>query len=200
MSTEPQALTLDLDTLDELFLAPPANPFSTDAVDILGESGIDFLRKRYVRRWPKRREAQTLLIRLAPGPGWDEQHAARLQEETRTAIDRYCSSHVQANREDRRLAMAKARRELLISLVVTIVALVMVAWYSASQPSGFWGFLLALATLFAVYAAALATWDALESWFFDWTPYAVENRAYRWISSLEVHIAPRIEQGTTSNE
>ena len=70
MSTEPQALTLDLDTLDELFLAPPANPFSTDVVDILGESGIDYLRKRYIKRWPKRREAHTLLIRLAPA-AWD---------------------------------------------------------------------------------------------------------------------------------
>jgi hypothetical protein len=193
MSTESQALTLDLDNLDELFLAPPANPFSTDAVDILGESGIDYLRKRYIRRWPKRRETHTLLIRLAPGTEWIEQDAAQLQQETRAAIGRYCSTHVQANREDRRLAMAVARRELLISFVVTLVALFMLALYSASEPSGFWGFVLALATLFAVYAAALATWDALESWFFDWTPYAVENRAYLWISSLEVRIAPRIE-------
>ncbi len=193
MSTEPQALTLDLGTLGELFLAPQANPFSTDTVHVLGESGIDYLRKRYIRRWPKRREARTLLIRLASSHQWNEQQAAQLQQETRAAIARYCSTHVQANREDRRLAMAVARRELLISLVVTIIALFMLAWYSASQPSGFLGFVMALATLFAVYAAALATWDALESWFFDWTPYAVENRAYRWISSLEVRIAPRIE-------
>lgn len=199
MSTEPQALTLDLDTLDELFLAPPSNPFSTDAVHILGESGIDYLRKRYIKRWPKRREPNTLLIRLAP-TAWDEQHAAQQQQETRAAIGRYCSTHVQANREDRRLAMAVARRELLISCVVTIIALLMLAWYAASQPTGFWGFVMALATIFSVYAAALAIWDALESWFFDWTPYAVENRAYRWISSLEVHIAPRIEQGATTNE
>ena len=199
MSTEPQALTLDLDNLDELFLAPPANPFSTDAVDIMGESGIDYLRKRYIKRWPKRREAHTLLIRLAPA-AWDEQKAVQLQQETHAAIGRYCSSRVQANREDRGLAMAKARRELLISVVVTVVALLMLAWYSASSASGFWGFVLALATLFAVYAAALAIWDALESWFFDWTPYAVENRAYLWISSLEVRIAPHIEQETTSNE
>ena len=200
MSTEPQALTLDLDTIEELFLAPSANPFSTDAVHVLGESGIDYLRKRYIRRWPKRREANTLLIRLASAPEWNEQHATQLQQETRAAIGRYCSTHVQANREDRRLAMAVARRELLISLVVTIIALFMLAWYAASQPSGFWGFVMTLATLFAVYAAALAIWDALESWFFDWTPYAVENRAYRWISSLEVQIAPHIEQGTTTNE
>jgi hypothetical protein len=193
MSTESQSLTLDLDNLEELFLAPPANPFSTDAVDILGESGIDYLRKRYIRRWPKRREAHTLLIRLAPGAEWNEQDAAQLQQQTLAAIGRYCSTHVQANREDRRLAMAVARRELLISFVVTLVALFMLALYSAIEPSGFWGFVLTLATLFAVYAAALATWDALESWFFDWTPYAVENRAYRWISSLEVRIAPRIE-------
>lgn len=204
MSTESQAesqtLALDLDNLDKLFLAPPANPFSTNTVDILGESGIDYLRKRYIRRWPKRREAHTLLIRLAPGAEWNEQEAVKVQQETRAAIGRYCSTHVQANREDRRLAMAVARRELLIAFVVTLVALFMLAWYSASEPSGFWWFVFTLATIFSVYAAALAIWDALESWFFDWTPYAVENRAYRWISSLEVRIAPHIEQGTTTNE
>ncbi len=91
-----------------------------------------------------------------------------------------------------------------IALVVTVIAIVLVAWYAASEPSGFAGYVLAIVTLFAVYAAALAIWDALESWFFDWTPFAVENMAYRWISSLEVHVAlqtnPEAGQGTAANE
>jgi hypothetical protein len=200
-TTSPGAITLDLNHIEELFQAPAANPFSTHEIEILGQNGIDFLRRRYVRRWPKRRDTLNLLIRLpaeSMEPG-SMQHD-RLIQDTRAAIRRYCAIRVQANRAARRLAMARARRELLIALAVTVVAILMLALYAVSEPGGFWGYVLALATLFAVYAAALAVWDALESWFFDWTPFAVENRAYRWISSLEVHIAPQTEQGASTNE
>jgi hypothetical protein len=203
-------ITLDLTRVEELFQAPAANPFSTREIELLGESGMDFLRKRYTRRWPRRRDALAVLIRLPSElhsgalQAGDRSKIDQLTQDTRAAIRRYCDLRVQTNRQARRLAMDTARRELLIALVVTVIAIVMVAWYAASEPSGFAGYVLAIVTLFAVYAAALAIWDALESWFFDWTPFAVENMAYRWISSLEVHVALQTkleaEQGTAANE
>ena len=202
----PPPITLDLTRVEELFQAPAANPFSAREIEILGESGMDFLRKRYTRRWPKRRDALAVLIRLPSElqsgdlQAGDRARIDRLTQDTRAAIRRYCDLRVQTNRQARRLAMDIARRELLIAMVVTIIAIVMVAWYAASEPSGFAGYVLAIVTLFAVYAAALAIWDALESWFFDWTPFAVENMAYRWISSLEVYIAPQNEQGAATHE
>src|SRR4051812_1053133 len=168
-TTSPGTITLDLNHIEELFQAPPANPFSTHEIELLGQNGIDFLRRRYVRRWPKRRDTLDLLIRLpaeSMQPG--SMRNGQLIQDTRAAIRRYCDVRVHANREARRLAMAQAQRELLIALAVTFVAILMLALYAASEPAGFWGYVLALATLFAAYAAALAVWDALESWFFDW--------------------------------
>ena len=63
-SNGPPPITLDLTRVEELFQAPAANPFSAHEIEILGESGMDFLRKRYTRRWPKRRDALAVLIRL----------------------------------------------------------------------------------------------------------------------------------------
>lgn len=191
MSTSPTAIVLELNRIEELFQAPAANPFSTHEIEILGESGIDFLRRRYTRRWPRRREGLALLIRLpSERLEWDKPQTEQLTDDTRAAIRRYCSECIQANRQARRLAMDTARRELLIALVVTVIAVAMLLLFVAGEPSGFAAYALGILTIFAVYAAALAVWDALESWFFDWTPFAVENLAYRWVSGLEVQIAP----------
>ena len=106
-----QPITLDLTRVEELFQAPAANPFSAHEIEILGESGMDFLRKRYTRRWPKRRDALAVLIRLPSGlPSGDMQAGDRskidqLTQDTRAAIRRYCDVRVQANRQARRLAM-----------------------------------------------------------------------------------------------
>jgi phosphatidylglycerophosphate synthase len=115
---------------------------------------------------------------------------------TRAAILRYCTERMAANQDARRLAMAAARRELLIAAVVTAVAILMLTWFAFRQPEGLWSYVLALATIFAVFAASLTIWDALESWFFDWTPFAVDNAAYRWISHLQVRIAPATAEDT----
>jgi hypothetical protein len=211
MRPTPIELTLDLARIEELFQAPPANPMSVRAVEILGQSGVDYLHTHYTRSWPRRNEAQ-LLIRLPAERAAEAADAAdaadapataefeQMTQETRAALRRYCHLRMEANRAARRLAVAEAERELLIALAVTIVAIVMLSLYITLEPGGVWAYAGGVATLMAVYAASLAIWDALESWFFDWTPFAVDNVVYRWISNLEVHVAPQSAQGTAIHE
>ena len=49
------SIVLPLNQIDELFSAPDANPFSTHEVDLLGESGIECIKKRIDRLWPRGR-------------------------------------------------------------------------------------------------------------------------------------------------
>jgi hypothetical protein len=79
---------------------------------------------------------------------------------------------------------------------VTAVAVALVAAYAAVEPSGIWAFLAGVVTLLSVFAASLAIWDALESLFFDWVPFARESAAYRWIGSLDLHITPQAPETT----
>lgn len=197
MNPAPTAITLELNRIEELFQAPDADPFSSHEVAILGQSGLELLRKLFVRNWPKRRAASQLLIRLLDEPQAAEPAADQttgqetttpLAQTTHTAIRRYCDLRQQANRAAQRLEMAEARRQLLIALVVTIIALALLALCMSIDLSGLVGYVLALVTLLAVYAASLSIWDALESLFFDWTPFMVDNLAWQWISSLEVQI------------
>jgi hypothetical protein len=200
MRTVPAEITLDLNRIDDLFRAPAANPLSTRTIEVLGQSGISFLRKHYIRSWPRRSDPK-LLIRLpVASTANDTAQVEQILQETRAAIRRYCDVYVAANHDARRLAMAHAGRELQIALVVTIVAIAILAWYVSAELSSPWSYVGGVATLMAVYAASLAIWDALESWFFDWVPFTIDNLAYRWISNLEVHVAPQTEQGTAIHE
>ena len=90
--------------------------------------------------------------------------------------------------------MAEARRKVPIALAVTVIAIILLAWCMTTELSGFRGYTLIVATLLAVFAASLAIWDALESLLFDWTPFAVDNLAWQWISRLEVRIVLQPEQ------
>ena len=197
MKPAPTAITLDLNRIDELFQAPDADPFSSHEVAILGQCGMELLRKLFVRNWPRRRAASQLQIRLlaesqpaepAADQPTGQEPTTSLAQTTRAAIRRYCDLRQQANRAAQRLEMAEARRQLLIALVVTIIALALLALCMAIDLSELRGNVLALVTLLAVYAASLSIWDALESLFFDWTPFMVDNLAWQWISSLEVQI------------
>jgi hypothetical protein len=225
MPTAPAGITLDLAQLQDLFSAPDANPFSGREVEILGQSGIDFLRKHYVRRWPQRALPQDLLIRLGADTPADTpadtladtpadtlairtaqsgstppETAAALAVDTQAALLRYCAARVEANRAAQQLARAAARRELWIAVVVTLLAIVLLALNAYLELEGIGEYVLAIVTLLAVYAAALAIWDALESWFFDWTPFTVDNMAYRWIRSLQVQITYQTGQEAATHE
>jgi hypothetical protein len=217
MRTAPAGITLDLARLQDLFTAPEANPCSGREAEVLGQSGIEFLRKRYVRRWPRRALPQDLLIRLpadtpadrpadtpaghtAQGPRVPPAAAAALAADTQAAVLRYCAARIQANRAAQQLARAAARRELWIAFVVTVLAVVLLALNAVVELEGIGEYVLAIVTLFAVYAASLAIWDALESWFFDWTPFTVDTMAYRWIRSLQVQIIYQTGQEAATHE
>ncbi len=57
-------IVVQLNSIDELFVAPSVNPFSTHEVDILGQAGIDVAQKHFFRHWPRRPRAVRLTVQL----------------------------------------------------------------------------------------------------------------------------------------
>ena len=98
-------LVLQLQRIDELFNAPDADPFSSRAIDVLGEAGFDVVWKRMVRRWPQRPDLQRVIVQLPP-----DQLTPDLAESTRTAVQRYCAAKIEDNRQQRRFTTRKALR------------------------------------------------------------------------------------------
>ncbi len=179
-------LVLQLRRIDELFNAPDANPFSSREIDILGEAGFDVVWKRMVRRWPQRSELQRVIVQLPP-----DQLTPALAETTRAAWQRYCAARIESNRQRRRLTTRKALRLWAYAGLILLFALVLIFLLYVAPLQFLPGWLRAILSILAVYAFALANWDALDSLLFDWAPFVRDNTTYTLISALDIRFEPQ---------
>jgi hypothetical protein len=179
-------LVLQLQRVDELFNAPDADPFSSRAIDVLGEAGFDVVWKWMVRRWPQRPDLQRVIVQLPP-----DQLTPDLAETTRTAVQRYCAAKIEDNRQQRRFITRKALQLLGYAALIALFALALIFVFYVG-PFGFLpGWLRGILTILAVYAASLAIWDSLDSLLFDWAPFVLDNTTYRLISLLDIRFEPQ---------
>ena len=179
-------LVLQLRRIDELFNAPNADPFSSREIDVLGEAGFDVVWKRMVRRWPRRPDLQRVVVQLPP-----DQLTPALAETTRTAWQRYCAAKIEDNRRQRRFITRKALRLWAYAGLILLFALVLIFLLYVAPLQFLPGWLRAILSLLAVYAFALANWDALDSLLFDWAPFVRDNTTYRLISLLDLRFEPQ---------
>jgi hypothetical protein len=184
-------LVLQLQRIDELFNAPDRDPFSGRAIDVLGEAGFDVVWKRMVRRWPQRSDLQRVIVQLPP-----DQLTPDLAETTRAALQHYCAAKIEENRQQRRLTTRKALRLWGYAGLILLLALVLIFLLYVAPLQFLPGWLRALLSILAVYAFALANWDALDSLLFDWAPFVRDNTTYRLISVLDIRFEP--QRGTGS--
>ena len=178
-------LTLQLTHVDELFSAPEMNPFSSRELEVLGETGFAVLWKRMVKRWPRRPDLQRLIVQLPP-----DQLTPDLMEATRTAWHRYCAAKIEDNQRQRSFITRKALRLWGYAGLVLLFALGMMLLFFAGPLQFLPSSLRALLSLLAVYAFAIANWDALDSLLFDWAPFVRDNATYQLIDDLEIILEP----------
>jgi hypothetical protein len=178
-------LVLQLKRVDELFNAPGRNPFSTRAVEVLGEAGFDLLWKRMVKRWPRRSALRRVSVQLPP-----DQLSPDLAESTRAAWHRYCAAKIEDNRRQRSFITRKALRLVGYSLLVLVFALALLFLFYAGPLQFLPGWLRGILSILAIYAFSLALWDSLDSLIFDWAPFERDNATYQLIDDLEVLVEP----------
>ncbi len=189
MSTTPwpdTQLVLQLRRIDELFNAPDADPFSSREIDILGESGFDLLWKRMVRPWPRRPDLQRVIVQLPL-----DQLTPTLAETTRAAWQRYCTAKIENNQQRRRLTTRRGLRLWGYAGLILLFALVLIFLFYVAPLQFLPGWLRGILSILAIYAFAVANWDALDSLLFDWAPFVRDNTTYRLISALDIRFEPQ---------
>jgi hypothetical protein len=180
------SVTLPLNHIDELFNAPDANPYSTHEVDVLGESGMDCLKKRVTRLWPRRASAVHVTLQLPA-----DQITPSLEERTRQAIQFYCSERIAKNRLQRGLVNRRARRQFAGAIIGTLIALAAIAILATNPlglvPEVLRGILIVLAS----FAIAVLIFDALWAMVFDWFPCVEDNTVHTTLMGMELTIKPQ---------
>jgi hypothetical protein len=185
------SVVLSLNQIDELFSAPDANPFSSHEVDVLGESGVECIKKRIARLWPRRPDALQVIVQLPT-----EEITPGLKEETSTAIQRYCTERIASNRLRRGLAMQRARRQFTGAVIGTLIALLMIAVLSMNPFDLLPEILRGVLTVLAAFAIAVLIFNALWSLVFDWLPFVQDNTVHTVLMGMKLSIEPQPKEKT----
>ena len=183
------SVVLPLSQIHELFSAPDANPFSTHEVDVLGESGMECIKKRIVRLWPRRPDSLHVTLQLPA-----EQITPSLKNETDTAIERFCTERIASNRLQRGLVMQRAWRQFTGAIIGTVIALLAIAVISINPFGLLPEILRGVLTVFAAFAIAVLIFDALWSLVFDWIPFVQDNTVQTMIMGMDLAIKPEPEE------
>ena len=175
------AIVLQLNSIDELFVAPVVNPFSTHEVDILGQAGIDVAQKRLLQTWPRRPRTARLTVQLPADHVTPDQAQA-----VSAALRRYCADTIDSNRLQRQLTIRRSLRQLIVAFAAILVALAFIAVLVANPFGLLPGFLRGVLIVLALYACSVLSFDAVWSLVFDWVPFVQENAVLRVLMEMEI--------------
>jgi hypothetical protein len=175
------SVVLPLNHIDELFKAPVTNPFSSHEVDIFGQSAMDCTANRVKRHWPHRPNAVYVTLQLP-----SNQITPGLTEQTRIAIQRYCSDRIEANQLQRGIVIQNSMRQFGGAMIGFVIALAIIALLAINPFGLLPDFLRGILTVFAFFAGAVLTFDSLWSVVFDWVPFVQDTTVYQVLKGMEV--------------
>ncbi len=181
-----QDVVLKLNAIGELFNAPDIDPFSENAIDVLGEAALPHASRQMLARRIRHWQEARLVIQLPP-----DQITPDLQAKTQAAVKRYCTAKIADNRLTIRLSRVRSAIGLIIVAIIS-VAVMGVAWllfntiFAAQADSTIAALVFASISVFVW----VILWDPMEKLIFDWVSPALENRILRGIMDMDLVVEP----------
>lgn len=180
-------IVVRLNAPDQLFNAPPVNPFSEKEIEVQGDSGIDYIVQQlqaHRRDWRN----MHLVVQLPANhlsPGFDRQLT--------DALHRYCRARIARNALQTHLIRVNSivvlgiLMAIVLAMILTLYVLFSTILSGADQVIQF--LIAGVVSLFAW----VSLWDPLEAFLFNPLPRLKESAILRRIMALEVQVAPDLE-------
>lgn len=186
VATPPNILDIAVDVAspEQLFSAPPINPYSDREIEILGASGLSYMVRQlqaHRRDWQRLR----LVIRLP-----SDQLAVGSTSRLVDAIRRYCRVRIADNALE--IHLMRVRSAIGLGATAAIVAAIIASAYilftgafsSTSQAAQY-----VVAGIISLFSW-VTLWDLLEALLFNPLPLLRENASLRKIVDLEIVVEP----------
>lgn len=185
MSTAtPQDLVIAVSAPDQLFNAPAVNPFSENALEILGVSGLAYIVRQLQghRRGPA---ITCIRVRIPP-----DQITPEFERRLADAMHAYCRAKIEDNTLE--IHLIRVRSSIGLGILLGIVAvLIAVAYFLLTGP--FAGapqvIQLVVVTTISLFAW-VSLWDPLEALLFNPIALIRENIILRQVSEMAVVVEP----------
>jgi len=172
-----------LNHINELFNAPSSDPFSSHEVDILGKSAMDCIANRVTRIWPRRPNAVHMTLQLPA-----DRITPDLKEDTRIAVQRYCTDRIESNQLQRGIVIQNSRQQFLGAMIGFLAAMMVIALL-VINPFGLLPDLLrTILVALAFFAGAVLAFGSLGSMIFDWVPFVQDTTVYRVLREMDLTI------------
>jgi hypothetical protein len=176
-------IVLSLNNIDELFNAPPVNPFSTHEVDIFGRSALGRVEDHVARLWPRRPTSVQVTLQLPA-----DQVSPGLTEQSRAAVQRYCADRIDKNLLQRGQVIQNSKSQMIgagigIAVLLSIITLLVLDPFGLI-PDPLRNILIVLAS----FAISVLIFDSLWSVVFDWVPFNQDNSVCRVLSNIDLSI------------
>jgi hypothetical protein len=185
-------LTLQLDDIRELFVAPEVDPFAQREVAVVGEAGLPRMVRRYAALW--RTGTMHLTVQLPA-----DKITTETTEMIRDGIDRYGRLKTEANNELLRLRRRIGLRSLLNGLIFLGVAMVFSTLFASDALSSIPQFLRTVLSEGFTVIGWVALWHPFEALVYDPIPLLRENAIYKRLPAILISVEPLPAHATTAS-
>lgn len=182
VSASPRDITIAVGALEDLFNAPPINPFTDRDLRALGEPALARAIREVQVGGVRDKRPIRLHIQVPPDHLGGDTGSACVGD----AIRRYCAARIADNAERIRLTRRRARRGLQIAVALVLVFAVL-AYLLLTTLLAHAG-----AVIQAIVVGSLSVftwvvlWDTLEAWIFNPIAPGFENRALARLQRADV--------------
>jgi hypothetical protein len=179
-TVESQEVRIELNTIEELFAEPAADPFDPESRYV---SGIDDLVNQLIHS-PRSQEPLRVVISLPAAVIEPD-----LKDQAQEALARYSMAQIEAADRDLEWLRRRGRFSLITSVVIILVALLL-AWLLGSLvplPPSVQTFLISGFSVFSW----VALWDPFNIYLYEWREPARKRRIFTRLLQAELIIEPK---------
>jgi hypothetical protein len=169
---------------DQLFNAPPINPFSKKDIEIQGESGMAYL-VHQLQAHRRNLHNIRLIVRIPP-----DQISPGFEHQLHDAVQRYCRARISSNSLQIHMTRLRSAQALGILLVVVFAIFAVAYLLFTTILSGADSIIKAVVAAVISLFSWVSLWDPLEAWLFNPLPLLRENFLLRKIIELDIRVQP----------
>lgn len=176
-----QDITLHLNDIRDLFVAPEIDPFSEHETAFMGQSGLERVISKLIEV-PARHPVPRIIVKLPK-----EKITPDLETTVHKVINRYANTKILENEHRRKVLRSSGLRELWPGLIFLTLCLILAAIIKSDLIPGHESLKTILGEGFTIIGWVVL-WHPVEAFLYGPSELRKENKTYKLLTRLSIEI------------
>jgi len=181
-----QQITVKLDDISHLFIAPEFDPFSDQEAELLGQPALEYVLRQLGPATVREGNPLRLTVQLPP-----DQITPDLKARAAQALDRFCAAHIADKEAQLRLLRWNGWRSLPSAIIALGICLALSGLFLSDALTFIPHLINQLLGQGFGIIAWVVLWHPVEAFLYDPIPLRREIGALHYLAALEMIIEPR---------